>query len=71
MDVQIISHVVVDEAELPESVHEEADPRTDGLSETARAPSLPRSQSKGGSELSSRTCAPFPNYALTIDSPYP
>jgi len=28
VDTQIMSNVVVDEAELPESVHEEADPRT-------------------------------------------
>ena len=28
MDVQIVSNVVVDKAELPESVHEKADPRT-------------------------------------------
>jgi hypothetical protein len=28
VDTQIMSNVVVDEAELPESVHKEADPRT-------------------------------------------
>ena len=27
MDAQIISNVIVDEPELPESIHEEADPR--------------------------------------------
>jgi hypothetical protein len=46
---QIMSNVVVDEAELPESVHEEADPRT-GRSHHLRESLLTQSRCIGNTK---------------------